>query len=881
MEVSCIFCQSSSISVVVVAVQRFTNSRSLFFFFSPSLLPDDDLQLIAVTPGLNQIFEDNPHDVVSGGIFEADRNKNLAGETWHTESIFFPKDPPYGEYIFFVNVQEQRGVQDAWQVVTNVNGQDVAVKTGSGASPYFYYDHPECHQDGDCGSDSRSICKYGRCLSDGTPRFTLTWDGGDDLDLYIITPQGNHINFQNNTDEESGGELVADLGRVSGKYLEYAFFDLDGDAPLGTYTIGIDEWWPKDEQDEWELTVHVGGEEVELWTGVGEQTFTFNYDTRWMPGVEQPECVLDSECATGEVCISDRCIVDGTPRFTLLWEGDDDLDFFILPPVGDMLYHFHQYDEVSGGNLMAELYPIDQAYVEYAYFGADGSPAINGDYHIGVRVFNQTGELDPWEITVNVGGSEVQAWSGQDNAAFTFTFAGGVAPPPGVLLNDYNPIPGLLSIVECQVDGECSSDRLCASHRCIPRGTPRFTLTWEGEDDLDLFVATPTGGFLSFQDPFDEVSGGEMVADFSAVNGQKVESAAFGSNAPMGDYAVNVHTFTTGAADTWVLTVNVDGAEVQRWEGTGSSQLYVFRYGDLPPDMGSCIVDADCFYVEEVCTLGRCIVDGTPRFTLSWAGDNDLDLYVQPPVGGSLFYDVEFDAESGGEMIADHPDPVDGVQVEYAFFGIYFPAPVGDYVVSVAVASQAEITDSWTLTAHVQGQEMQRWEGTSPTDCTFSYDNEGGAPRNFCDSCVEGEVCAFGRCVVDGTPRFTLSWPSAGGGDDLDLYVAPPIGAELFWGYVADDLSGGVMQADLLEVNGNKIEYAYFTNAATGTYGVRVDPYVPYEVTDIPVEWVLTVHVNGQELQRWTGQDGAEFSYIYWGPSRSLQSAQTSTALHL
>ena len=54
------------------------------------------------------------------------------------------------------------------------------------------------------------MCEETKCINKGNPRFTLTWFGDDDLDLYVITPQGDQIYFENPIDTTSGGELDRD-----------------------------------------------------------------------------------------------------------------------------------------------------------------------------------------------------------------------------------------------------------------------------------------------------------------------------------------------------------------------------------------------------------------------------------------------------------------------------------------------------------------------------------------------------------------------------------------------------------------------------------------------------------------------------------------------
>lgn len=53
---------------------------------------------------------------------------------------------------------------------------------------------------------------------------------------------------------------------------------------------------------------------------------------------------------------------------------------------------------------------------------------------------------------------------------------------------------------ECTTNQECvdmSTGTMCVNNECLNEGKPRFTLTWTGDDDLDLSVFTPAGREVS------------------------------------------------------------------------------------------------------------------------------------------------------------------------------------------------------------------------------------------------------------------------------------------------------------------------------------------------------------------------------------------------
>lgn len=256
---------------------------------------DDDLLLVVLDPVGDEIFQEVPFGEFSGGVFEPDRNSDVEGEAFHTESVYFPKDSEPGEYDFFVEDFEQRGVRDTWQLVVNVEGEDVVVQTGSGFGE-FHYDTPECVVEDDCISTEK-CSSVGLCIANTDPLITLTWEGGDDLDLFVITPQGNRIDFSTVTDFLSGGVIEADLDDFNGKQIEYVFFNdtIVEEPPVGEYQIGVETYFSRDEPDSWLITVYEDGEESQSWEGVGDQTFTYDY--------EGPSPAPLSFCFSGETTV--------------------------------------------------------------------------------------------------------------------------------------------------------------------------------------------------------------------------------------------------------------------------------------------------------------------------------------------------------------------------------------------------------------------------------------------------------------------------------------------------------------------------------------------------------------------------------------------------
>jgi hypothetical protein len=236
---------------------------------------DDDYDLVVEPPNSDLISNMNIFDSISGGTFENDQNEGVQDQTFHTESVYFPLDSPPGEYRFFVEQFEQNGLGDAWKIEVMENGNIVDTENGCGASYAFSYFALECTSYVACKDDK--ICINDNCKSDGTPRFTLTWDGYDDLDLSVTTPEGLAINWQNAIDEASSGYFEDDFDYTGSKHAESVVFD-GSIAPYGLYTINVEIYFQTgDLPDKWKLSVNVDGVEVKVWNQDGEASLTWNF----------------------------------------------------------------------------------------------------------------------------------------------------------------------------------------------------------------------------------------------------------------------------------------------------------------------------------------------------------------------------------------------------------------------------------------------------------------------------------------------------------------------------------------------------------------------------------------------------------------------------
>jgi hypothetical protein len=195
----------------------------------------------------------------------------------------------------------------------------------------------------------------------------------------------------------------------------------------------------------------------------------------------------------------------------------------------------------------------------------------------------------------------------------------------------------LVSRKECTVDNDCVSidkGTLCVHNQCLHTGNPRVTLTWKGDDDLDLAVVTPNGTVIDFNTDFDHVTGGAFDTLYSQDGyGQHVESIFFPiTGKPWGKYKITIGVYEQRKTpDKWTLKVVTDrddGAkELLSVSNTGPRNNLTFYFGNSKCSKNNryveCCQDIDCDASEQLtkrCVNQQCITEAARRFTLTWFG---------------------------------------------------------------------------------------------------------------------------------------------------------------------------------------------------------------------------------------------------------------------
>lgn len=166
---------------------------------------------------------------------------------------------------------------------------------------------------------------------DGILRLSLAWEGKDDLDIHVYTPNGKHISFSNKSAD--GGKLDVDANavRIMSNPVENVVWK--SEPPKGKYRVTIDNFTPRDVNSGYNLNLVVGGE-----------VFRMNKDSH----CRRDDNVLEFEyLGNGQVKIlSNKLKIDSDRIKTTAW-GIDSLEFH---KVKVMMLSPNHWDDNSIGN---------------------------------------------------------------------------------------------------------------------------------------------------------------------------------------------------------------------------------------------------------------------------------------------------------------------------------------------------------------------------------------------------------------------------------------------------------------------------------------------------------------------------------------------------
>ncbi|HCH61957.1 MAG TPA: hypothetical protein DFR83_04070 [Deltaproteobacteria bacterium] len=111
----------------------------------------------------------------------------------------------------------------------------------------------------------------------------------------------------------------------------------------------------------------------------------------------------------------------------------------------------------------------------------------------------------------------------------------------------------------CESSADCGDDQTCVDGVCVTDGALRFTLQWDDQTDLDLYVTTPAGNTISYSNR--SADGGRLDVDDTRGGANSVENIHFNEDLASGPYEYWVNNYDNNSA-SWRLSVHVDGSEV-------------------------------------------------------------------------------------------------------------------------------------------------------------------------------------------------------------------------------------------------------------------------------------------------------------------------------
>ncbi|MGM0563902.1 MAG: hypothetical protein ACQES2_06190 [Pseudomonadota bacterium] len=121
---------------------------------------------------------------------------------------------------------------------------------------------------------------------------------------------------------------------------------------------------------------------------------------------------------------------------------------------------------------------------------------------------------------------------------------------------------------QCTVDSDCAAGEACVTGTCVKEGVLRFSLTWSAQNDLDLYVDTPSGTELSYTNR--SGAAGELDTDNTSGGSGSVENIFFTDALDSGTYTYFVNNYG-GSASSWKIEVFEEGVLQETQTGSFSS----------------------------------------------------------------------------------------------------------------------------------------------------------------------------------------------------------------------------------------------------------------------------------------------------------------------
>ena len=675
---------------------------------------------------------------------------------------------------------------------------------------------------------TRTLEEQLEILEAGTGEITvsLIWSTHDDLDLHVITPEGNRIYYANRTAD--GGTLDIDMNASSYDLADFPVENIYFPAPMGGhYEIYVRDYRDRTEEMSTFYIVRVQiGDDVQEFEGEIDVTDTedfileFDYNggssrsgfsssrtTTTTTTVTLTETILEERITeyrtgTGEITIS------------LIWDSWDDLDLHVMTPDGSHIYYGMPYggggvlDHDANSGTERTLDPIENVYFaapqsgEYVIWITDHNDRTvdyDTNYYIRITIGDQVYYYDG---SINTTGTQISIYQYEYTSYFTMnqTFYTG---------HSYAYIDSQMSWTQARDFAESYGGHL---------------VTINSAEERDFLVG-------SFPDTYGWIGLIAPGGDYYWVTGEPVMYTDVCPDQPLNYSDYGFYGFLYNYMQ-WGFT-ECDDVEYHRG-------FYI--EWDQPVDentLSAILASLDAGY-------------GDITISMLWDSADDLDLHVFTPDGSEIYYNnreaqngyLDVDANTVTNMM---DNPVENV---------YFVSPVnGDYWIYVNdYEDRSNGATNFLVRITING-ESQIYSGTiEGTTTTLEIAGFTYTGSSVSESTLESVL----NSLEAGTGEITVSmlWDTD---DDLDLHMITPDGSEI--SYSNRETGGGVLDYDA-NVGGrtmdNPIENIYFADPAPGTYTVFIVDYS--DRSDGPSDYLVRVTVGG-ESQTFTGTiDGSSTS---------------------
>ncbi len=657
---------------------------------------------------------------------------------------------------------------------------------------------------------SETLTEQTEILNAGVGEITvsLIWSTYDDLDLHVITPNGNRIYYGNRTAD--GGTLDIDMNASSYDLADFPVENIYFPVPIGgDYQILVRDYRDRTPETSTYYIVRVQiGDEVEEYdgyidgTGYEEVIEEWEYastTTVYTQTIVSEETIIylldEANAGVGDITVS------------LMWDSWDDLDLHIVTPSDEHIYYGNK---TAGGGILD--YDVNAGYdltmepIENCYFVLPS----NGHYYIYINDYNERSE--DWTTSYLV-----MVTIGDQTQTFTGTIDG-TGTCIDILEFDYGDASSLMQ--SSYVDhtySYISTQATWPQARCFAESLGGHLVAISDEAEQQ-FIAT------RFPNTYGWIGLVNNTTDFGWITGEPVSY-------------------------TNICDVQPDNY--------GEEYLYGFMYNDM--QWGFTYFDDveyhSGFYIEwdyivegavdgvlsEEALDARlsALSAGSGDITISliWDSADDLDLHIFTPDGTEIYYNnrtaqngyLDIDANTSSNMM---DEPVENVYFTDPYNGEYW-IYINDY------EDRSDFTTNFMIRITVNG-ESQVFTGTIDSTGTvievLGFEYSGGIDESTMDDVLNELNAGTGEITV------SLLWDST---DDVDLHISTPDGSEIYYGNRS--AGGGELDIDANaggNMMDNPVENIFFPTPAAGTYSVWINDYS--DRTDGTTSYIVRVTVGGQ-----------------------------------